>query len=176
MYDAANKQSIWEEIKPLEFGQKTVQTLQSFPDEYFYGCGMQNGYFSHKNTTMLIEKGGGWDDGGRPSPAPFYMSTAGYGVLRNTFDAGVYSFRDTVSLSHNENRFDAFYFYGPSLKNILNAYTDISGKPFLMSRWALSLGDANCYNKEDRNKKLQTTPAVINTVADKYIENNMPRG
>jgi alpha-glucosidase (family GH31 glycosyl hydrolase) len=176
MYNAANTQMIWEEVQPIVFGQKTVQTLSSKSDEYYYGCGMQNGYFSHRNTTMLIEKGNGWDDGGRANPAPFYMSTAGYGVLRNTFDAGAYTFKNTVVLSHNENRFDAFYFYGPSLKAILNDYTDITGKPFLMPRWALSLGDANCYNKPGRDKKPQTTPDVIWKIADQYIAHDMPRG
>jgi len=98
MYNADNTKMIWEELKPIVFGQKTLQTLSSTPTEYFYGCGMQNGYFSHRNNTMLIEKGNGWDDGGRSNPVPFYMSTAGYGVLRNTFDAGAYSFKDTVIL------------------------------------------------------------------------------
>lgn len=176
MYNAANNVAIWEESKPLVFGAATIQTMRRHPDEYFYGCGMQNGYFSHRDKDILIEKGGGWDDGARSNPVPFYMSTAGYGVLRNTFDAGKYSFKDTLAFSHNENRFDAIYFYGPSLKNILNEYTTLTGRPFLMPRWALSLGDANCYNKADRNKHPQTTPAVISTVADKYIENNMPRG
>ena len=176
MYNATNTKAIWEELKPIVFGSKTIQSLTRKEDEYFYGCGMQNGYFSHRGKTVLIEKGNGWDDGGRPNPSPFYMSTAGYGVLRNTFDAGKYAFNDTVELSHNENRFDAFYFYGPSLKNILNDYTDITGKPFLMPRWALNLGDANCYNKPDRNKQPQTTPDVIWKVADEYVKHDMPRG
>ena len=176
MYDASNQKQIWEETKPILFGARTIQTMKRGSEEYFYGCGMQNGYFSHRDKDILIEKGGGWDDGGRANPAPFYMSTNGYGVFRNTFDAGKYSFKDTLRFSHNENRFDAFYFYGPSLKKILGDYTEITGKPFLMPRWALSLGDANCYNKLDRNKKPQTTPAVISTVADKYIENDFPRG
>ncbi len=176
MYNAGNSAAIWEESEPLVFGEKTTQTMHRHAGEYFYGCGMQNGYFSHRDKDILIEKGGGWDDGGRSNPVPFYMSTAGYGVLRNTFDAGLYSFKDTLAFSHNENRFDAIYFYGPSLKNILGDYTSLTGRPFLMPRWALSLGDANCYNKADRNKQPQTTPAVIATVADKYIEHNMPRG
>ncbi len=176
LYDATNTKAIWEEIKPILFGTKTIQTMYRGADEYFYGCGMQNGYFSHRGKNILIEKGGGWDDGGRANPVPFYMSTNGYGVLRNTFDAGKYSFKETLSFSHNENRFDAFYFYGPSLKKILGDYTEITGRPFLMPRWALSLGDANCYNKSDRNKKPQTTPAVISTVADKYIAEDMPHG
>lgn len=176
MYDGSGEKKIWEEIAPLRFGEKTVQEMLRDSNENFYGCGMQNGYFSHRGKKMLIEKGGGWDDGGRANPAPFYMSTNGYGVFRNTFGAGLYAFTDTLQFSHDENRFDAFYFYGPSLKDILNEYTYLTGRPFLMPRWALSLGDANCYNKTNRQKQPQTTPAVISTVADKYIEYNFPRG
>ncbi len=185
MYDATNTKSIWEEAEPMSFGARTKQIMKRQPDEYFYGCGMQNGYFSHRDKDILIEKGGGWDDGGRANPAPFYMSTAGYGAFRNTFDAGKYSFKQNLQFTHNENRFDCFYFYGPSLKNILNEYTQITGRPFLMPRWALSMGDANCYNrgaKGDATKNYTgsgitgTTPDVIKLVADKYVANNMPRG
>ncbi|MBS1731131.1 MAG: DUF5110 domain-containing protein [Bacteroidetes bacterium] len=176
LYDLSNTHQIFEEMVPLTFGDYTTQTMRRGASEYFYGGGMQNGYFSHRGKTILIEKGGGWDDGGRSNPAPFYMSTNGYGVFRNTFDAGKYAFTDTLKFEHAENRFDAWYFYGPSLKEILNDYTLITGRPFLMPRWALSLGDANCYNKLDRQKKPQTTPAVISTVADQYIKYNFPRG
>ncbi len=172
----AEGRRIWEEAQPLVFGAETMQAFIRGSNEYFYGCGMQNGYFSHRGKTVLIEKGNGWDDGGRPNPAPFYMSTAGYGVLRNTFDVGKYEFGDTVRLSHNEDRFDAFYFYGPSLKAILDRYTDITGKPFLMPRWALGMGDSDCYNKPDRQKHPQSTPVVISKVADQYIAHDMPRG
>ncbi|ANI87956.1 glycoside hydrolase [Arachidicoccus ginsenosidimutans] len=188
LYDKTNTKEIWQESKSLQFGAHTIQTMVRQPNEYFYGGGMQNGYFSHRGKTILIEKGGGWDDGGRANPAPFYMSTAGYGAFRNTFDIGKYAFLDTLSFSHNENRFDCFYFYGPSLKNILNEYTETTGRPFMIPRWGLSLGDANCYNRGAKKSNQQmnvgshttghngTTPDVINIVADKYIENNMPRG
>jgi len=185
MYDVTDTKPIWEESESMSFGARTKQTMKRHNDEYFYGGGMQNGYFSHRDKDILIEKGGGWDDGGRANPAPFYMSTAGYGAFRNTFDAGKYSFKETLSFTHNENRFDCFYFFGPSLKQILNGYTQITGRPFLMPRWALSMGDANCYNrgvKGDDSKNYKgtgttgTTPDVIKLVADKYIENKMPRG
>ena len=185
LYDLTGTHLVWADSKPISFGAKTTQTMISRPDEYFYGCGMQNGYFSHKGNDILSEKGNGWDAGGRANPAPFYMSTAGYGVFRNTFDVGVYSFKDTLKLSHNEDRFDAFYFYGPSLKKILDGYTKITGRPFLMPRWALSMGDANCYNRGMKGYATRnytgsgingTTPDVIKLVADKYVDNNMPRG
>ncbi|TWF41358.1 alpha-glucosidase (family GH31 glycosyl hydrolase) [Chitinophaga polysaccharea] len=185
LYDITNTRAIWEESTPLTFGSVTTQTMKRQPDEYFYGGGMQNGYFSHRGQEILIEKGNGWDNGGRPNPAPFYMSTAGYGAFRNTFDVGKYDFRDTLQFKHNENRFDCFYFYGPSLKQILDGYTRVTGRPFLMPRWALSLGDANCYNRGGAGTDSKaykgtgttgTTPDVIKLVADKYIENDMPRG
>ncbi|MDP9078487.1 MAG: DUF5110 domain-containing protein [Bacteroidota bacterium] len=185
MYDVTDTRQIWEEAEPLSFGAHTKQIMKRQANEYFYGCGMQNGYFSHRDKDILIEKGNGWDDGGRANPAPFYMSTAGYGAFRNTFDAGVYSFKKQLAFSHNENRFDCFYFYGPSLKKILNGYTQITGRPFLMPRWALSMGDANCYNRGMKGNATKnytgsgingTTPDVIKLVADKYVENNMPRG
>lgn len=185
MYDETDTKLIWAETKPISYGDKTEQTLTRQTNEYFYGGGMQNGYFSHRGTTLLIEKGNGWDNGGRPNPAPFYMSTAGYGAFRNTFDVGKYAFTDTLKLSHNENRFDCFYFYGPSLKQILNGYTKTTGRPFLMPRWALSMGDANCYNRGTGGYATKnytgsgisgTTPDVIQLVADQYIKNDMPRG
>jgi alpha-glucosidase (family GH31 glycosyl hydrolase) len=185
MYDVTDTRLIWEEAQPISFGAHTSQTMKRQANEYFYGCGMQNGYFSHRDKDILIEKGGGWDDGGRANPAPFYMSTAGYGAFRNTFDAGKYSFKEQLAFTHNENRFDCFYFYGPSLKQILNGYTRITGRPFLMPRWALSMGDANCYNRGVKGTDTKnyagtgingTTPDVIKLVADKYVANNMPRG
>lgn len=185
MYDVTDSKVIWEESEPMSFGAHTKQSMKRQADEYFYGCGMQNGYFSHRDKDILIEKGNGWDDGGRANPAPFYLSTAGYGAFRNTFDVGKYSFKENLQFTHNENRFDCFYFYGPSLKQILNGYTQITGRPFLMPRWALSLGDANCYNRgskgnESKNYKgtgtTGTTPDVIKLVADKYVANNFPRG
>lgn len=175
LYNAENK-LVFSETKPLSFGTTTTQYLNRGNNEYFYGGGMQNGYFSHRDHIIKIEKGGGWDDGGRANPAPFYMSTNGYGALRNTFDIGVYDFTSDMKLSHNENQFDCFYFVDSALKNILNDYTQISGRPFMPARWQLSLGDANCYNKPGRDKKPQTTPDVIWKVADKYIEYNMPHG
>ena len=83
----------------------------------------------------------------------------------------------TSQLLHDENRFDAFYFYGPSLKDILGDYTDITGKPFMPAMWMLTMGDADCYNKpEQRVSWMQNTPDVITQIADQYVAHDMPRG
>lgn len=172
MYKPDNQTIVWQEYEGLDYGTRTFQYLQTAPEEYFYGCGMQNGYFSHKNSRVKISKETeNWDDGAVPNPVPFYMSTAGYGAFRNTFSPGEYDFTDIAGLSHEENRFDCFYFYGPSLKEVLDGYTELTGRPALIPRWGLEFGDADCYNKNG-----QTTPDVISLVAQKYRDEDLPGG
>lgn len=181
MYKPDNKSLVWEETRGMTYGKETVQYLSRGENEYFYGGGMQNGRFSHRDKTILLRIDWNWEEGGAPNPAPFYMSTNGYGALRNTYAPGEYAFMDTVKLSHTEARFDCYYFAGGSLKEILNAYTDITGKPFLPPRWALGMGDANCYNRggnksHNTSGHNGTTPDVISLIADQYIAHDMPRG
>jgi hypothetical protein len=172
LFEKGSEELIWEETTPLDYGTRTFQYLNRDDDEYYYGCGMQNGYFSHRGKKMKISKEiSNWDDGAVPNPVPFFMSTAGYGAFRNTFSPGEYDFRSPAGLSHDELRFDCFYFYGPSLKEILDGYTELTGRPILPPRWGLELGDADCYNDEG-----QTTPDVIETIADHYREEDLPGG
>ncbi|MCD4734982.1 MAG: DUF5110 domain-containing protein, partial [Bacteroidales bacterium] len=174
LYESDGETLIWSEYQGLDYGNRTFQYLDTQTDEYFYGGGMQNGYFSHKGTKIRISKEiEHWDDGAVPNPVPFYMSTNGFGAFRNTFAQGEYDYRspEYSGTSHWENRFDCFYFYGPSLKEILNGYTELTGRPVLLPRWGLELGDADCYNTGGL-----TTPDVIGLVADKYREYDLPGG
>jgi len=171
LFDKDNAVAVWQETKPITYGPSTVQTLRRGEAEHYYGGGMQNGYFSHRDTTIAIRLvTRNWQDGTSPNPAPFYMSTAGYGVFRNTMAPGSYAFVSPLTLTHDEARFDAYYFYGPSLKKILDGYTLVTGRPFFPPRWGLEFGDADCYNKTGK------TPDVIEKVADKYRANDMPGG
>lgn len=173
LFDAANTTVIWQETKPLTYGPSTVQTLKRGDNEHVFGGGMTNGYFSHRDTVVPIRLNTrGWNDGATPNPAPFYMSTAGYGVLRNTMTPGSYDFHAPMALSHDEARFDAFYFVGAQaanpLKHILDDYTQVTGRPFMMPRWGLGFGDADCYNKTGK------TIDVIERVAKQYRAHDMP--
>jgi alpha-glucosidase len=105
-----------EETTPLTWNATTSwQTLSRdeapFPPglsaEWFFGGGMQNGRFSHRDEEIVIAVDYNWDDGGHPNAVPWYVSSAGYGVFRNTWAPGVYSFGSPVVTAHNEsNRFD----------------------------------------------------------------------
>ena len=52
---------------------------------------MQQGRFSHGGTDLDISITG-WHEDQVSNPVPFYMSSNGYGVFRNTFAPGKYSF------------------------------------------------------------------------------------
>ena len=80
----------WKEAAPIQYKDgNTIQTLVENEEENFYGGGTQNGRFAHKGTSIKIENTNNWVDGGVASPNPFYWSTSGYGVVRNTFKKGV---------------------------------------------------------------------------------------
>jgi alpha-glucosidase (family GH31 glycosyl hydrolase) len=170
LYNKDNSTMVFEESSPLDYGTSTHQRLIRGENEYFYGCGMQNGYFSHRGQSLKIGKSDSiYDDfepGGHPNPAPFYMSTNGYGAFRNTWQKGYYNFYSPLDLYHDENRFDCYYFYGPGLKKILDGYTQITGRPFLPPIWGLEFGDADCY---------KPTSNII-TMANAYRTNDMPGG
>jgi alpha-glucosidase len=105
-----------QEVAPLTWNATTSwQTLAvdaaPFPEgltsEWFFGGGMQNGRFSHRNESITIAVDYNWDDGGHPNAVPWYVSSAGYGVFRNTWAPGVYSFGNPAVTAHNESdRFD----------------------------------------------------------------------
>tara|TARA_B110000208_G_scaffold47741_1_gene63190 strand:- start:1447 stop:4764 length:3318 start_codon:yes stop_codon:yes gene_type:complete len=190
-YKSDNKSLIWRELKPIDLSTKrSYQTLSTKPAEHFFGGGQQNGQFEFKGKTLEISYSGGWEEFDRPSPSPFYMTTQGYGVLRNTWSNGSYDFRsdEYITTTHEENRFDAYFFFGDSIKNVLANFTELTGRAELLPRWALEYGDADCYNDGDNIKKpgtvpddwsdgpTGTTPDVILSVAAKYREHDMPGG
>ncbi|WP_426165714.1 TIM-barrel domain-containing protein [Pseudoduganella sp. R-34] len=191
LFRAGETQPLWREVQPLELGDRTsVQTLSSDKAERFFGGGQQNGRFEFKGRQLDVSYSGGWEEGDRPSPAPFLMSSRGWGMLRNTWSDGSYDLRqqDVVALQHAEPRFDAYYFVGKDVRDVLARYTEWTGRARMLPRWALEYGDADCYNDGDNVKKPGTvpkgwsdgpsgkTPDVVDSVARRYRENDMPGG
>jgi alpha-glucosidase (family GH31 glycosyl hydrolase) len=174
LYKADNRTLIWEELAgPTWDGRQTTQVLSRGADEQFFGGGMQNGRFSHREQTIKVAVSYNWDDGGHPNSAPFYVSTAGYGVLRNTLAPGSYAFTVPVLTSHEEQRFDAYYFVG-DLKGVINRYTELTGRPFMPPIYGLEMGDADCYLHSARHGEIHTLDSL--KVADEYRNHDIPLG
>ena len=149
-----------EETQPVSFEKnKVTVTLKENPDEYFYGGGVQNGRFSHKGNAIAIENQNSWTDGGVASPAPFYWSTNGYGVMWYTFKKGKYDFgagqKGTVQLSHDTDYLDLFYMVSDGAVPLLNDFYQLTGNPVLLPKFGFYEGHLNAYNrdywKEDPN-------------------------
>ncbi|MGH2602535.1 MAG: hypothetical protein ACRDJ9_24515, partial [Dehalococcoidia bacterium] len=183
----ADGTQIWGETAPLSWSDTTAtQRLTRKADEQFLGGGMQNGRFSHRGQTIKIERNYNWEDGGYPNASPYYMSSAGYGVLRNTFAPGAYHFKEPVETVHSEKRFDAYYFVG-DFKTSLDRYTELTGRPFLPPIYGLEYGDSDCYNRghyagdPDAGNDWKTHPEKQTTldaikIAQKFEDTDMPRG
>ncbi|WP_439377209.1 TIM-barrel domain-containing protein [Amycolatopsis lexingtonensis] len=175
LYDGADRTRRWAESAPLAWtGTTTTQTLARTAAEQFVGGGEQNGRFSHRDQTIKIFADDNWNDGGAPNSQPFYASTAGYGVLRNTFAPGSYSFTEPVKTTHDERRFDATYVVGNGLKDVVSGYTDLVGKPFLPPIYGLETGDSDCYLHNANRGERHTLDAV--KIAEGYTQNGMPNG
>lgn len=173
----ADGSRLWAEPKGISWtDDTTTQTLSRGADEQFYGAGMQNGRgsTSHRGKTVEVGVDYNWNDGGHPNSVPFYLSSAGYGVYRNTYAPGTYSFTDPVTTSEKERRFDAYYFAGNSPKAVIGQYTRLTGRPFLPPLYGLEIGDSDCYLHNKNRGERRTLDAL--KVADGYVGHDMPLG
>lgn len=153
---------VFEESEALTItGNGTTQKLVRQDGENFFGGGTQNGRFLHTGDTIQVANTNNWVDGGVASPNPFYWTSDGYGVLRNTFAEGSYDFGDTdantVAAKHADGEFDAYYFVSddagsssttPIAQDLLQDYFTVTGDPVLLPEYAFYLGHLNAYNRD----------------------------
>ena len=162
-----NGRMVVREAAPLQMGaDSTTQVLACAPDEKFFGGGTQNGRAEHAGTVINIVSapvnGNEWQDGDVASPSPFFWSSAGYGVLRNTFARGVYDFAAAgadVRAAHEDGLFDAYLLVAgcagepaaglaETARDVLRAYYRVTGAPVLLPEYAFYLGHLNAYNRD----------------------------
>lgn len=151
--DLRNGRTVMSEAAPAKFEKgRTVMTLTEQPEEYFYGGGVQNGRFSHKGRAIAIENQNSWTDGGVASPAPYFWSTGGYGVMFHTFKPGKYNFGaeqpGIVSLTHEGDYLDAFVMVSDTPDRLLADYYQLTGNPVLLPEFGFFEGHLNAYNRD----------------------------
>ncbi|TMV47868.1 helix-turn-helix domain-containing protein [Paenibacillus mesophilus] len=110
-------------------------------DEAFYGLGNTAPESIQRRglkATIRVE-----DNLWASAPIPFLMSSRGWAVLMNTalphtFDIGNER-RDRLSIEGAEGELDFFLFTGGSFAELLEKYTNVSGKPQLLPIWMYGL-------------------------------------
>ena len=111
-------------------------------DEHLYGFGEKFGPLDKLGQEVLL-----WHtDSLSVSTAksykniPFFMSNRGYGIFLNSsakcrFLLGSYHYKAYQMVCH-EKEADLFFFYGPSMKEVLPRYTEITGKTPMLPEWS----------------------------------------
>ena len=174
-----NGKVVLKEARPIELtNSATVQTLVDHNSNYF-GGGTQNGRFTLAGEKIEIVNTNNWVDQGVASPNPFYWSTAGYGVIRNTFKPGHYDFNsnpnDEITTVHEENRFDAIYFFADSAYELINAYHKLTGRPALTPVFGFYEAHLNAYNRDYWVEVKSDEKGAIKYPDGKYYREYQPK-
>jgi alpha-glucosidase (family GH31 glycosyl hydrolase) len=120
-------------------GNTITETFTAAADEHFAGLGHEtHGHIKkldRQGTSLTVKSG---SEGA--CVVPFYLSSRGYGVLLNT------TFTHTITLAQNNayslkidgegygGQMDYFFIAGPALTQVVDRYTQLSGRPRLPQR------------------------------------------
>ena len=122
-----------------------VENFTLAPGEAVYGFGERFSTLNKRGQTVGLwaVDGMGNTSGRTYKNIPFFMSTAGYGVFVNhvlpmTFFVGSRSYVHNLLAAEGDS-LDYYFFYGPSLKKIASAYTDLTGKSPVPPKWSFGL-------------------------------------
>ena len=120
------------------------QQLTMGVGELIYGLGERFTAFTKNGQSVAI-----WNEDGGTSTyqsyknIPFYISNKGYGFFVNhpekvEFEIGTEQVTKTA-FSVEGGYLDYYLFNGPSMKEVLERYTDLTGKPSLPAPWTFGL-------------------------------------
>ncbi len=140
-------------------------------NEHFYGFGEKFGALDKRGQSLNLWN---WNAMGVNTERsykniPFFISSKGYGVFYNTSyklncDMGNTLYK-AYSIMSGDNALDFFVIYGPSIKEILPRYTEITGKPVMPPKWSFGLW---------MSKISYSSREEVEAVAKKLRENQIP--
>ncbi|HEX4401989.1 MAG TPA: alpha-xylosidase [Galbitalea sp.] len=140
--------------------------------ELVYGLGERFGPLVKNGQVVDI-----WNaDGGTSSEqayknVPFYLTNRGYGVLANhtgrvSFEVGSENV-ERVQFSAAGESLEYFVIYGPSPKEILGRYTELTGRPAVVPAWSYGLWLTTSFTT-------QYDEATVSSFIDGMAERDLP--
>ncbi|WP_207534406.1 glycoside hydrolase family 31 protein [Desertivirga arenae] len=136
--DAGKKQGSSNQVLA---GENSVLSFSLKDQERFYGLGnASRESIQHRGHAIRI-----WVQYQRSeSPIPYVMSNKGWGVFYNTtklhfFDVGRFNKDKMYVYEPNQTQVDFYLFEGNSMQHLLDQYTDLTGKSYVLPRWAYGL-------------------------------------
>jgi alpha-D-xyloside xylohydrolase len=148
-------------VLPFSYVRRSADYSRSFnaaftlsPDEKIFGCGESFTGLNKRGQKLVLwtDDANGVESQGMYKPIPFFMSSRGYGMFLHTsspitLDFG-HSFSGINSMMIGDDELDLFVFLGQP-KDILDEYTQLTGKSPLPPLWSFGLWMSRCtYNNE----------------------------
>jgi alpha-D-xyloside xylohydrolase len=157
-------------VEPLGFwtrGDSVTAVTDTFfldPDERFYGFGEKFTSLNKKGQEITCWNHDSWGVMTEKSyiNIPFFMSTKGYGIFVNSSCKTFFRMGSNSNVSYsfivNDSILDFYLIYGPTLKDILYRYTDLTGRSSVPPKWSFGLwmsgGFLDIYKTRDSVEKL----------------------
>ncbi|MCH5271704.1 MAG: alpha-xylosidase [Lachnospiraceae bacterium] len=147
------------------------QQLSMGVGELIYGMGERFTAFVKNGQSVAI-----WNEDGGTSTyqsyknIPFYISNKGYGVFVNhpervEFEVATEQVTKTA-FSVEGGYLDYYLFNGPTMKEVLGRYTDLTGKPALPAPWTFGLWLSTSFTT---NYDEETVMSFVNGMLDRGI-------
>lgn len=145
-------------------------------DDYFYGFGEKTGFLNKKGEKITM-----WNTDvyapHNPETDPLYQSIPFFMTLNNGRAHGLFfdntfksefnlqSETDHYSYSADGGQLDYYVFAGPTPKDVLEQYTDLTGRMPIPPKWAIGYHQSR-YSYE--------TEAEVREIAETFIEKGIP--
>lgn len=140
--------------------------------EWVYGLGERfTSFLKNGQVVDIWNKDGGTSSEQSYKNIPFYVTSKGYGVFVN--DPGAVSFEvgsekvKKVQFSVPGESLEYFVIDGPEPKDVLNKYTDLTGKPSLPPAWSFGLWLTTSFTTN-------YDESTVNTFVDGMAERDLP--
>lgn len=123
-----------------DINNNSVLDISLKSEERFYGGGnTSRTNIQHRGTALRM-----WATYQKTEiPSPFIMSSNGWGIFNNTtaknyFDVGRFQ-KDRLFIYNTDEAVDFYLMLGNSMPDAINLYTQLTGRPFLLPKWAYGL-------------------------------------
>ncbi len=139
--------------------------------ELLYGTGEHfTPFVKNGQSVEIYNEDGGTSTEQAYKNIPFFLSNKGYGVLVNhpervSMEFGTENVTKT-SFCVEGGSLDYFFFNGPTMKDVLTRYTDLSGKPALPAPWTFGLWLSTSFTTDYDEK---TVMSFIDGMLDRGI-------
>ncbi len=147
------------------------QILSLSVGELVYGLGERfTAFVKNGQSTDIWNEDGGTSTYQSYKNIPFYITNKGYGVFVNnpgkvSFEIGTEQV-SKVEFSVKGESLDYFFINGPSMKEVLKCYTNLTGKPALLPQWTYGLWLSTSFTT---NYDEETVMSFIDGMAVGYV-------